>query len=645
MVKEIENIQVLCADIVQKANSGHPGAPLGLSQFVHILFTEYLNLNPDNTNWIQRDIFILSNGHACTIQYLMNSLLGILPREELFKFRQIDSLTPGHPEKNQYGIEITTGPLGQGVAASVGFAISSKILQKYGMNNKIYCIFGDGCYQEGISQEAFSICSRLKLDNITFIYDFNKNTIDGSTELSMDENVVNRFKGLNFDVIEIQDDPNQIREALDRKSNQTKMIILHTAIGKNSELEGSCKSHGSPLGEENVLKLKEKLGMPKEDFYFSDELVKAYEKAADRMRKHVANTADLTRLPEKLKNIIDSIQKNKKMDYFAEYKTEYSSEDLATRKHLSNALNDIFTNAQILSGCADLTPSIGSQLKNTKDLTNTNFDENSYVRFGIREHAMCGIMNGLASHGIFTPFGGTFLNFSSYGLGSIRLACLDRLKIVYIFTHDSLGLGEDGPTHQPIESLAILRAIPNMTTYRPCDGRETRSSLALALKNNNGPSAIVLTRQKVPDLEYTKNGNIKYCEVNSNIKNCDVEKGGYYLIKEKEHDIIIIATGSEVSLALKARELLTEFKVSVVSMLSFQIFDQQSEEYKKSVLDKNAKIISIETLTTFGWSKYSDFQIGQDEFGRSGPGNKVFEYFGFYPEAISEKIRNFMNKK
>ncbi|ELA41170.1 uncharacterized protein VICG_01769 [Vittaforma corneae ATCC 50505] len=644
MVKEVENIKTLCADIVERAKSGHPGAPLGLSQFIHILYTEYLHLNPDDPKWLHRDIFVLSNGHACVIQYLMNHLIGFLPFEELLNFRQLNSKTPGHPERNDCGIEISTGPLGQGVASSVGFAISSKILQKYGLNNRVYCIFGDGCYQEGISQEAFSLCSKLGLDNITFIYDFNKTTIDGSTKLSMCENVVDRFKSLNFDVFEIEDDAEQIREVLSIKCNRAKVVVLHTRIGKDSELEGSSKCHGNPLGAENVLKLKEKLGMPKDKFYFSEDLVSAYRTAAERMRRHANETASLNGLPETLNEIIRSVEEHRQLEYWVKYNQDYVSETLATRIHFSNALNTVSTNVQLLCGCADLTPSIKGQINGTDDLSPDHFSENSYIRYGIREHAMCGVMNGIASHGIFTPVCGTFLNFATYGMPSIRMACLDRLKTIYVFTHDSIGLGEDGPTHQPIEVLSTLRALPNLTTYRPCDGRETRSALALALLNKKGPSAIILTRQKVSEIEWTSKANEKFCSRDASDidEYSSVEKGGYYLIKEPGHDIVLMATGSEVELAVEVKKNLKEYRVSVVSIMSLELFEEQPEEYKLTILDRKAIRVSIEALSTFGWAKYSDLQIGLDMFGRSAPYKDVFGYFGFTPEAISEKIRRFI---
>lgn len=651
MSREIQNIQILCAEIVEKAKSGHPGAPLGLSQFVYILYTEFLNLNPDNPKWLNRDIFILSNGHACVIQYVMNYLMGYLTMDDLKKFRQLNSLTPGHPEKNSKGIEISTGPLGQGVADSVGFAISSKILQKYGFNNKIYCIFGDGCYQEGISQEAFSLCSKLGLNNITFIYDFNKVTIDGPTDLAMNENVKARFESLNFDVIEITDDKDQIRAALKKESNRPKVIILHTVIGKDSDVAGTSKAHGNPLGYESIEKLKVKFTFPLETFFISSDLIKSFELAKNRMRSYIReHTIDINEIQnQKLKSRLLCLDQNLPNNFTVEYKEDYKSVDQATRGHLKTTLNLLETNALLLSGCADLLPCINSQIEGTSDLTEESFTINSYIHYGIREHAMCGIMNGIAAHGIFTPLGGTFLNFSSYGIPAIKLACLDNLKIIYLFTHDSIGLGEDGPTHQPLEALATLRALPNIITLRPCDGRETRSAMAIALRYDR-PAAIIFTRQCVPDLEETVDGNMKFCakmnqQETSYEDSSTVEKGGYFLINTPNPEIILIATGSEIQIALKVKEILKNYQVSVVSMISFELFEKQPIKYKNLIIPERRLtqtrkpfVVSIEALSTFGWDKYSDFQIGVDYFGKSAPFKDVFEFFRITAESAADQI-------
>jgi transketolase len=638
MAKEIENIKTLCADIVEKAKSGHPGAPLGLSQFVYILFTEYLNLNPDDPKWLNRDVFILSNGHACVIQYVMNYLLGFLSMDDLKNFRQLNSNTPGHPEKNSMGIEVSTGPLGQGVASSLGFAISSKILQEFRFTNKVYCIFGDGCYQEGISQETFSLCSKLGLSNITYIYDSNSITIDGSTTISMRENVKKRFESLNFDVMEIEDDADQIRRALNKSSSRTKMIILHTLIGKDSALEGNSKSHGAPLGKENVEKLKNKFNLPLDEFYVSEDLKNAFSNAKNRMKKWVTEN-------EIKEDLINNAKLEAKLNanaITAEYMEKYVSIDQATRNHLKDCINAINTNLMIISGSADLLPCIPAKLEGSASLNENNYTLNSYIHYGIREHSMCGIMNGIAAHGILTPMGGTFLNFATYGMPAIKIACMDNLKLIYIFTHDSIGLGEDGPTHQPIETLATLRVLPNLTTFRPCDGRETRSAVAIAFKHN-GPCALILTRQKLPDLDCTLQGNLGYIE--KNYSHSDVERGAYFLIKTENPEIIILATGSEVQIAVEIQNKIKDYRISVVSMISFELFELQSKEYQNLIIPKrrsNQKnkpfVVSIEALSSFGWGKYSDIHFGMDVFGRSAPFKDIFEYFGLTADKISKKI-------
>lgn len=645
MINNVNNIMTLCAEIVEKAKSGHPGAPLGLSQFMHILYTEFLNLNPDDPGHINRDIVVMSNGHACAIQYVMNYLIGYISLDDLKSFRQLNSITPGHPEKNRHGIEVTTGPLGQGVASSVGFGISCRMLQKYGVNSQVYCIFGDGCYQEGISQESFSLCTRLGLNNITFVYDFNRITIDGSTELSMNENVKMRFESLDFEVFEIPDDPEMIRSALQAKPSRPKVIILHTRIGKDSELEGNFKAHGSPLGEENVRKLKDKLGVPQDSFYISEGLIETYEKAKQRMRDHIRKQSvrDGSFADKRVLDTIKSLGRGEELHVDAFYNEPYKSENLATRVHFGKCLNAIQTNRVLISGAADLTSSINSRIENTMDFDSKNFGTDSYIRFGIREHSMFGVMNGIAAHGIFVPVSGTFLNFAAYGLASIRIACIDRLKVIYVLTHDSIKLGEDGPTHQPVEILPALRAMPNLVTIRPCDGRETRSAMAIAIKEK-GPVALILSRQVVNDTPFTQAGNEKYCGTGAVMSTSDVDKGAYYLHKVEGHKVILIATGSEVELALQVKDFLNDLKVSVVSMMSFELFERQPDTYKSFVIDRSALRVSIEALSTFGWSKYSDIQIGLDEFGRSAPGQHVYEFFGFTPESIGSRIRTYMNK-
>ncbi|KAF9763962.1 Transketolase 1 [Nosema granulosis] len=609
-----KNIRTLVVDTVQQANSGHPGAPLGLSKFIYILYRDFLKFNPDDQNWIGRDIFLLSNGHACVIQYIMNYLFCSLTLDDLKQFRQINSKTPGHPERKCSHIESTTGPLGQGLSNAVGFAISLKKLQ---LDNTVYCVFGDGCYQEGIGQESFSICANLGLDNITFIYDFNKVSIDGHTDLSMNEDVVMRFRSLGFYVIEVDgENDKEIKEALDFKINKTKMIILHTKIGRDSIFEDNHKAHGSPIGEEGVRKLKEKYNFPQIPFYVSKSLQEE-SKRIKETKKEIAKKHKIEIAKFNVQDFEDAP--------FSDQET--TNESLATRKVFYNLLNKIKNKERIICGSADLASSTLCKFENSVDF-NTENRSGNYIHYGIREHSMCGIMNGIASHGFFLPFSGTFLNFISYGHPSVRLACLDNLNVVYVLTHDSIGLGEDGPTHQPIETVATLRATPNLITLRPSDENECRAALRTCL-TRVGPKAVILSRQTLPF-------NKETCEEKA-------MRGAYYLVEDPNADAILMATGSEVHLGLQVLQSCKDLKLSLVSFFSWELFEQQSDEYKASIL-RNIPKISIEALSTFGWSKYSDFQIGIDHFGASGKAKDIFENEGFTAEKILQRIYTLMRK-
>lgn len=612
MYKNINNIRTLSVDMVEYAKSGHPGAPLGLAPFIYILYKDYLNIDPNNVNCEGRDIFILSNGHACAIQYVMNYLLGYLDMEDLKKFRQLESFTPGHPEGKSKGIEVSTGPLGQGVSNSVGFSISSK---KLGLSNHIYCIFGDGCYMEGISQESFSIAANLKLDNLTFIYDFNHTTIDGSTDLSMNENVVLRFKSLGFFVIEADgEDINDIKKALDYKSTTTKVIILHTLIGRDSIVQNKNKAHGSPLGEEGVKLLKEKYGIPQIPFYISNELKEEWQE----IRNKKINIEKKIYLIKKAN--VDTLN--------LYYTDTISEEKLATRKMFSMVLNDLKTKDQIICGSADLATSCLNRFDDYVNFSSSNRIGN-YINFGIREHSMFGIANGISAHGYFIPIFSTFLNFVSYGFPSVRLGAFGKLNNVYVLTHDSIALGEDGPTHQPIEVLLTLRSTPNLYVMRPCDMRECRAALKACFLLT-GPKAIILTRQKVSPIKDTSE------------KNC--LKGAYYLQEHENPDFILLGTGSEIELCYKIIEVWKEKRISLVSFFSWELFEKQNDEYKKLILKPNVCKISIEASTTFGWHKYSDLQIGIDRFGWSGKSNEVYKAAGFSSDKIIEKIKIFLEK-
>ncbi|KAK1350162.1 Transketolase [Hamiltosporidium tvaerminnensis] len=634
-ILSINNIRVLCAEMVEEAKSGHPGAPLGLAPFVYILFKNYIRFDPEDSKWINRDIFIFSNGHACTLEYVIRHLCGYkIGLEDLKKFRQLGSITPGHPEFGVTdGVEASTGPLGQGISNAVGYAIALEKMKLYNkeslfiFDNRVYCIFGDGCYQEGISHEAFALAGHLKLSNLTFIYDSNKITIDGPTSLSMSDDSVLRFKSYGFEVEIIEDgdsDLKKMEEILNKKITKTKVIILNTTIGKFSELEGNAKVHGAPLGMENLKKLKEKLNFGEEKFLVKNEVKEIFKEVIQRNKENrkVWNEK-IKKYRIKFPEIYDEIFRKEKTVLKISY--ENQSGKIATRKHFSDALNENISKFKhLIGGSADLTPSNLTKWKESEDFTAENRKGN-YIRFGIREHAMMGICNGISYFGHHFVFCGTFLNFITYGFPSLRLACLTNLKVLYVMTHDSIGLGEDGPTHQPIEVLSLLRATPNLTVLRPADGRETRFCLKFAYEKD-GPTVVCLSRQNLPDLN------------NSSI---DLSYNGAYFIKESENpEIILISTGSEVCLALECAEILQKKnkKVSVVSMISFELFEKQSESYKQKILPPKVIKISIEASSTFGWQKYSNFQIGIDSFGKSAKYEDIYDYFGFTPDKLSDRI-------
>lgn len=609
----INNIRTLCAEMVQRAGSGHPGAPLGLASFAYVLYREFLVFDPDDDDWVGRDIFILSNGHACALQYVMNYLTGRLSLEDLRRFRQIGSRTPGHPERRHPGIEASTGPLGQGLANAVGFAVS---LKKLGLDSRVYCVFGDGCYQEGLGQEAFSLSASLGLDNIVFVYDFNQTTIDGPTSLSMNENVEMRFLSLGFHVEAVDgEDLDGMRRVLETRVSGPMVIILRTVIGRGSILEGTCKVHGSPLGEEGVRKLKERLDVRMEDFHVSPALLQEFEDVVARRRKERQGwkSPGHFRAAERISR--DGL-----------FRLEYFSEEKATRVHFSDALKSLRDTGCLIGGSADLQSSVLTRIGDCEDFNGRN--RGGYINYGIREHCMCGVMNGIAQHGYFVPYSGTFLNFISYGFPSVRLACMDNLNLFYVLTHDSIGLGEDGPTHQPIETLAMLRATPNLVTMRPCDGTEARAALQIALLRS-GPKAVVLSRQSVPEILGT-----------------DIEKtlrGAYYLVETEDPDIILLSTGSEVQICFEIAKTLPDLRISIVSFFSWELFEEQSEEYRRRIL-RDVPRISIEALGTFGWAKYSDLQIGMTTFGASAPSRDVYDHFGLNSAEISRRILDFLNK-
>lgn len=636
----LAELRVYIAEMVERADSGHPGGPMGIIPVSHVLFTKVLRITAANPQWMDRDIFVLSNGHCCAMLYLQLALLGFLDEEELLRFRKIGSKTPGHPESCSY-IEATTGPLGQGVAQSVGYAIALANLKKYNtpdthvFTNRVYCILGDGCMQEGISNEAFSLAGHLKLSNLVFVYDSNNSTIDGPAILSMSENVRGKMEALGFVVSELPDPENAeaVEEALKRQTDRPHFIIAHTSIAKGCAKEGSAKSHGAPLGQEVIDEMKSKAGIT-ETFYLSqglretykarkEEAAREYEQWQRKMEQYMA------RHPEKYRSLTEKPSIGQLVQKVLEKKEIREAQ--ATRKHLSTVLAELSSSDRILGGSGDLTPSTLTRWPSAVDFS-AKSPFGAYIRFGIREHAMFGILCGISGFGWHIPFGSTFLNFVTYGFGALRIACISERRLAVFATHDSVALGEDGPTHQPVETLALLRATPNLYVLRPADGIETAYAVYYAFEQARFPCVVSLTRQKLSPFQGT-----------------DFEKcrKGAYVVSDYSRDgkrkrVLIVATGSEVSLACKAKALLEEFDTRIVSLISFEIFEEQPEGYRRQTLECDVSF-GLEALSTFGWKKYVQYPYGLDRFGMSGPSTGVYEYFGFTDRDVAAYIQKVMH--
>lgn len=644
--KAVNTLRMLSVDQIENANSGHPGLPLGAAPMAYALFKNHLVRDSKDLNWKNRDRFVLSAGHGSALLYSLFYLFDYgLSLDDLKNFRQIDSKTPGHPEYGHTrGVEATTGPLGQGIAMAVGMAIAEeKLAAIYNkddlklVDHYTYALVGDGCLMEGISNEASSLAGTLKLDKLIVLYDSNKISIEGSTDLAFSENVCDRYKALGWDTFVVHDgnDLDEINAAIEeaKKSDKPALIEVKTKIGYGSPREDSAKAHGEPLGKEDRKSTREFFGLPDEDFYVDEDVKAHFQKIVEE------NTA---RVNEKKKIEEEYAKKYPKEyeDYLAAFNLEkkelledsyYDSfdKDMATRAISGEVLNKIAKdNIHIFGGSADLGPSNKTMLKGEEYFSADNRLGRN-ITFGVRENAMGAITNGILLHGGLRTYASTFLVFSDYLKPTIRLAALMNLPNVYIFTHDSIGVGEDGPTHQPIEHLAMLRSIPGIVVIRPADGRETAASLNLAFNSKNTPFVLALSRQNLPQLENSSR---------------DIYRGAYIIKKEEgELEKIVIATGSEVSLALEAAEGLKG--VRVVSMPSMEMFDAQSSDYKEEILPSNiTKRISLEALSSFGWHKYIGIKgmaISIDTFGASGKGAEVFERFGFTKENIRRKIQEF----
>jgi transketolase len=646
-------VRFLSIDAVQKANSGHPGMPMGMADVATVLFKYHLRFNPKNPNWINRDRFILSAGHGSMLLYSLLYLSGYksISIEDFKNFRQLNSICAGHPEyKKGTGIETTTGPLGQGLGNAVGMAIAEEIFEKkFGsniINNKTYVIASDGDLMEGISHEAMSLAGHLRLKNLVVFFDNNKISIDGATSLSVSDNYKKRFESYGWNFLEVNGhNEKQISKAISKASKSYKptLISCKTIIGFGSpNKSGKASSHGSPLGDDEISLVRKKLKWNNDPFKIPSEILEEWKKIGNKgelLEKKWQES--LNKKNPKLKFELENTYINSNISELEKLiekeKAKYfeSKPSLATRQCSSLSIESITAILpQLIGGSADLSGSNNTKTNNSKIINSKNFNGN-YIHYGVREHGMAATMNGLALYGGLIPYGGTFLIFSDYCKPSIRLSALMGLKVIYIFSHDSIGLGEDGPTHQPIEQLAGLRAIPNLNVFRPADINETLECWEIALKSKNTPSVIALSRQKVP-----------YINPNNSKKN-KCENGAYEVnITSHESNVTLIASGTEVELALKVQDKLNENNIhsKVISMPCMELFDKQSEEYKRDLIEKDSLVVTLEAGSISSWQKYiknNGLNLGIDQFGESAPYKKVYDHFNL----TEEKITNFIQKK
>ena len=646
-------VRFLSIDAVQKANSGHPGMPMGMADVATVLFKEYLRFNPQNPGWINRDRFILSAGHGSMLLYSLLHLTGYkdFKIDALKNFRQMNSICAGHPEyKKNSGIETTTGPLGQGLGNAVGLAIGEEIYRKKFsssvVNHKTYAIASDGDLMEGISHEAMSLAGHLKLKNLIVFFDNNKISIDGPTSLSISDDYKKRFESYGWNFFEVNGhNHKQISNAIKKASNSKKpnIISCKTVIGFGSpNKSGKASSHGSPLGSDEIELVRKKLKWPHAPFEIPKDILKTWKKIGEKGNSLEKKwSSNLNKKSSKVKKELESIQRNtnlKNLDTLINIEKEkYFKEkpSKATRECSSITIEAVTKLLpEIIGGSADLSGSNNTKTKNSKIISSKDFNGN-YIHYGIREHGMAAAMNGLALYGGLIPYGGTFLIFSDYCKPSIRLSALMGIKVVYIFSHDSIGLGEDGPTHQPIEQLAGLRAIPNLNVFRPADINETLECWQIALKSENTPSAIALSRQKLPYI------NPSHTEKNKS------ELGAYVVNTTSQNNAVtLIASGSEVELALQAQKELKEINIDskVVSMPCQELFDQQSNDYKNKIIDKNIPAITLEASSVSSWEKYSKNNMGIGTFGESAPFKEVYKHFGLTSAKIVELTKILIKK-
>jgi len=655
--KDLTNaIRFLSIDAVQKANSGHPGLPMGMADVATVLFKYYLRFNPKNPGWINRDRFILSAGHGSMLLYSLLYLTGYksISIKDIENFRQLNSICAGHPEyEKNSGIETTTGPLGQGLSNAVGMAIAEEILKKrYGanlINHKTYVIASDGDLMEGISHETMSLAGHLKLKNLIVFFDNNKISIDGSTDLAVSDDYKKRFESYGWAFQDINGhDEKQISQAIKKSLNSKKpsLISCRTIIGYGSpNKSGKASSHGAALGEEEVVLVRKKLKWKYKPFEIPKDILSEWRKIGEKgIKEEKKWNSVYEKKDKKIKNEIKRILNNKLPNDFdnniasLKKKIFELKSDLASRKSSAFVLENITENLpELIGGSADLSGSNNTKTKYSTIIKPSNFSGN-YIHYGVREHGMAGIMNGMALHGGIIPYGGTFLIFSDYCKPSLRLSALMGIRVIYIFSHDSIGLGEDGPTHQPVEHLASLRAIPNLNVFRPADTIETLECWETALKNSTNPSVIALSRQKIPFItEALKSKNMSAL-------------GGYELKKTNSNpEITLIASGSEVQIAIEALNKLKEININskVVSMPCQELFDKQPNDYKEKVIEKNSKKISIEASSIFGWEKYVNSDgasLGLKSFGKSAPYKEIYENFNLTSDSVVMIAKKMLGK-
>ncbi|MBQ3600842.1 MAG: transketolase [Lachnospiraceae bacterium] len=658
-VMSVNTIRALAADTVQKANSGHPGLPLGAAPMAYELWAKHMKHNPTNPNWANRDRFILSGGHGSSLLYSLLHLFGYgdLTMDDMKNFRQWGSKTPGHPEYGHtVGVEATTGPLGAGMAMAVGMAMAEAHLSarfnKEGypvVDHYTYVLGGDGCMMEGISYEAFSLAGTLKLDKLIVLYDSNKISIEGDTDIAFTEDVRKRFEAFGFQTLVVEDGNNleEISKAIrEAKADTTRpsMITVRTKIGHGCPAkEGKASAHGEPLGVDNIRALKENLGLdPDKEFYVSqevydhiNEIVKENQKAEEAWNNMFA---DYCKAYPEMKELWDKMHNGNIAADLDQAEEFWAVEDKAdaTRNISGKLINKIKNYVPgFVGGSADLAPSTKTYMSDMGDFSSKDYAGRN-LHFGVRELAMAAIGNGMALHGGLKPYVSTFFVFSDYVKPMARLSALMGVPLTYVFTHDSIGVGEDGPTHEPIEQLAMLRSLPNFTVYRPADTAETAAAWYYAVTSAHTPTALVLTRQNLPQLSGTGK---------------DALKGGYILSDSEKAcpDVILMASGSEVQLALEAKEILQKDNVAVrvVSMPSMDVFEQQDEVYKNQVLPKECrKRVAVEALSSFGWGKYVGLDgtyVTMESFGASAPAGTLFEKFGITTNSVVKAVKDILD--